>query len=155
MGPGVARRRALESIRPHRATPRERGGWHARCCSSWQPRFLLRSIDPLAVRMIPFSNPVTVPSHPAQLLMAEPRQLFREIDGVKLHWIEYGEASDRPPVVLLHGLNDSHLTWRQIAPVLSRSRRVLVLDLPGHGLSGRPDASYELSWYAQTIARWI
>jgi pimeloyl-ACP methyl ester carboxylesterase len=105
--------------------------------------------------MIPSSTPLTVPSLSLQPPMAEPRQLFSEIDGVKLHWIEWGESGGHPPVVLLHGLNDSHLTWRQIAPVLSRNRRVLVLDLPGHGLSGRPDASYELSWYAQIIARWI
>jgi len=58
-------------------------------------------------------------------------------------------------VVLLHGLNDSHLTWHQIAPALSRDRRVLALDLPGHGRSDRPDASYELAWYAQIVAQWI
>jgi len=77
------------------------------------------------------------------------------VDGVKLHWVEYGRPSPLPPVVLLHGLNDSHLTWRQIAPELARDRRVLVLDLPGHGLSDRPDAGYELAWYARLVAGWI
>jgi pimeloyl-ACP methyl ester carboxylesterase len=28
-------------------------------------------------------------------------------------------------------------------------------DLPGHGHSGRPDASYELAWYSRIIARWL
>lgn len=28
-------------------------------------------------------------------------------------------------------------------------------DLPGHGLSGRPDASYTLRWYAHIMARWF
>jgi pimeloyl-ACP methyl ester carboxylesterase len=28
-------------------------------------------------------------------------------------------------------------------------------DLPGHGLSERPDASYELVWYARIVARWL
>ena len=77
------------------------------------------------------------------------------VDGVRLHWVEYGHQGTRPPVVLLHGLNDSHLTWRQIAPDLARDRRVLVLDLPGHGLSDRPDASYELAWYARIVAGWM
>jgi pimeloyl-ACP methyl ester carboxylesterase len=58
-------------------------------------------------------------------------------------------------VVLLHGLNDSHLTWHRIAPALARDRRVLALDLPGHGVSDRPDASYELAWYAQIVGHWI
>jgi pimeloyl-ACP methyl ester carboxylesterase len=58
-------------------------------------------------------------------------------------------------VVLLHGLNDSHGTWRQIAADLALDRRVLALDLPGHGLSDRPDAGYELAWYGRIVARWI
>ncbi len=30
-----------------------------------------------------------------------------------------------------------------------------MLDLPGHGLSGRPDASYGLDWQARVVARWL
>jgi pimeloyl-ACP methyl ester carboxylesterase len=36
-----------------------------------------------------------------------------------------------------------------------RDRRVLIPDLPGHGLSGHPDASYDLDWYARVTARWL
>jgi pimeloyl-ACP methyl ester carboxylesterase len=77
------------------------------------------------------------------------------VDGVNLHWVEYGRGSLLPPVVLLHGLNDSHLTWEQVAPELARDRRVLVLDLPGHGLSDRPDAGYELEWYSRLVVSWM
>ena len=91
----------------------------------------------------------------ATLPAQEPRSFVRVVDGVKLHWVEYGRAGLRPPAVLLHGLSDSHLTWRQIAPELARDRRVLVLDLPGHGLSDRPDAGYELAWYARLVASWM
>jgi len=87
--------------------------------------------------------------------LAAPRSFVRAIGGVKLHWVEYGYPGLRPPVVFLHGLNDSHLTWRQIAPELAGDRRVLVLDLPGHGLSDRPDASYELAWYSRLVANWM
>jgi pimeloyl-ACP methyl ester carboxylesterase len=72
-----------------------------------------------------------------------------------LHWVEFGQRGDKTPVVLLHGLNDSHATWRRVAPALARDRLVLALDLPGHGFSGRPDASYELSWYARVVGRWL
>src|SRR5689334_2508018 len=67
-------------------------------------------------------------------------------------WTELGSG---PPVVLLHGLGDSHRTWRRVAPRLAREYRVLMPDLPGHGLSGRPDAPYTLGWYAETIAAWL
>src|SRR5437899_535665 len=56
--------------------------------------------------------------------------------------------------LLLHGLNDSHRTWREIWPRLP-GRRVLMLDLPGHGMSSRPDAPYTLDWNATQVARFI
>ena len=88
-------------------------------------------------------------------LWIDARHRFGVFGGVRLHWLELGEGSARFPVVLLHGLNDAHFTWRRIAPELARDRLVLLLDLPGHGLSERPDASYELAWYAGVVAQWI
>jgi pimeloyl-ACP methyl ester carboxylesterase len=80
---------------------------------------------------------------------------FSDVEGVRLHWVELGETAGKPPLVLLHGLNDCYLTWKNLAPALACDRLVLVPDLPGHGLSGRPDSSYELGWYARVMARWL
>ncbi len=77
---------------------------------------------------------------------------MRSVSGVDLHWAEMG---DGPPLVLLHGLTDSHRTWFRVAPELARTHRVLMPDLAGHGLSSRPDASYELSWHAKIVADWL
>lgn len=79
--------------------------------------------------------------------------LYRTVaDGITIAWTEIGKG---PPLVLLHGLADSHRTWRLVAPILAKRFRVLMVDLPGHGFSDRPDASYTLSWYADTIASWM
>jgi pimeloyl-ACP methyl ester carboxylesterase len=72
-----------------------------------------------------------------------------------LHWVEFGKSSGKPPLVLLHGLNDCYLSWSRLAPALAQDRCVLVPDLPGHGLSERPDATYALRWYARVMARWL
>ncbi len=78
------------------------------------------------------------------------------VAGIELHWVEEGSASAAaPPLVLLHGLNDSHRTWRRVAPELARTRRVVMLDLPGHGLSARPDAPYGVEWYGSVLAAWL
>ncbi len=77
------------------------------------------------------------------------------VDGVRLHWAECGAADDTVPLVLLHGINDSHLTWKHLAPLLAAGRRVLMPDLPGCGLSERPDAGYQLAWQAQLIGSWL
>ena len=77
---------------------------------------------------------------------------FLRVEGCGVHWDEVGEG---PPLVLLHGLCDSHRTWLKVAPPLARSRRVLMLDLAGHGLSERPDATYALDWHARVVGAWL
>ena len=75
-----------------------------------------------------------------------------QVAGIDLHWSEMGSG---PPLLLLHGLCDSHRTWFPVAPALARKRRVLMLDLAGHGESSRPDASYTLDWHANIVGRWL
>lgn len=83
------------------------------------------------------------------------RHAYANVDGTRIHWAEMGDARDTVPIVLLHGINDSHLTWRRIAPLLASRRRMLMLDFPGCGLSERPDASYTLQWHAHIVASWM
>ncbi|HEY6559552.1 MAG TPA: alpha/beta fold hydrolase, partial [Polyangiaceae bacterium] len=83
------------------------------------------------------------------------RDHFVEVEGVRIHWAELGGAPDAIPIVLLHGLNNSCLSWSHVAPLLAVDRRVLMPDLPGHGQSARPNVGYELGWYAHIIARWL
>lgn len=55
----------------------------------------------------------------------------------------YGTDNDRPPFVLLHGLTYDRRQWRPLLEELRRidpARRVLTLDLPGHGESPRLDS---------------
>src|SRR4030095_2524098 len=77
------------------------------------------------------------------------------IASVMLHWVELAPSNETPALVLLHRMNDSYVTGKHVAPALARDRRVLMPDLPGHGLSDRPDASYELAWHARIIVRWL
>src|SRR5687768_7980948 len=59
-------------------------------------------------------------------------------DGVKLAVQESGNP-DGAPVVFIHGLLGSHLSWNaQLqSPELQRYR-MIAYDLRGHGLSGKP-----------------
>jgi pimeloyl-ACP methyl ester carboxylesterase len=60
---------------------------------------------------------------------------------------DYGHADDRAPLVLLHGMTFDRTIWRPLVAELHRidpGRRVLAIDLPGHGQS--PEQSrYDLS----------
>jgi pimeloyl-ACP methyl ester carboxylesterase len=97
----------------------------------------------------------TLPLAARELRSTSWHHRFAVVEGVRLHWAELGASTGRPPLVLLHGLKDCYRTWRQTAPRLARDRRVLMPDLPGHGLSAHPDASYELDWYARIMAHWL
>jgi pimeloyl-ACP methyl ester carboxylesterase len=83
------------------------------------------------------------------------RSRFAVVHDTRLHWAEMGLAADSVPLVMLHGLNDWHLTWRRVAPALATKRRLLMPDLAGHGWSERPNASYELAWHSRLIAKWF
>lgn len=72
--------------------------------------------------------------------------------GTTLAWGELGRGT---PVILLHGLLDTHRTWRRLAPLLATRYRVIMPDLGGHGESGRPDAPYTLAWHARLISGWM
>jgi pimeloyl-ACP methyl ester carboxylesterase len=74
------------------------------------------------------------------------------VNDTTIAWSEIGHG---PPLVLLHGLADSHRSWRRIVLVLAKRFHVYLVDLPGHGLSARPEAPYTLRWYAETIAGWM
>jgi len=95
------------------------------------------------------------PRTPLDSRAIEVRHSFTNVAGVKIHWAEAGTATFATPVVLLHGLQDCHLTWRRMVSLLGRERRVLMPDLPGHGLSERPDVAYDLPWYARMTAAWL
>ena len=70
--------------------------------------------------------------------------------GMKVRYLEAGEG---PPVLLLHGLGTSMVTWYcNFDPLVSRGYRVLALDLPGHGDSDKPkDLVYDPDGAADLI----
>jgi pyruvate dehydrogenase E2 component (dihydrolipoamide acetyltransferase) len=55
-----------------------------------------------------------------------------EVAGRRLRYLELGEG-DGLPVLLVHGFGADLNTWMFTQPVLAEGRRVIALDLPGHG----------------------
>ena len=65
---------------------------------------------------------------------AKPREL--EAAGLRLRYLELGEGGS-VPVLLLHGFGADLNTWMFTQPALGDERRVIALDLPGHGGSAK------------------
>jgi pimeloyl-ACP methyl ester carboxylesterase len=78
-----------------------------------------------------------------------------EIDGLELHYLEWGNP-DAQPLVLLHGGGQSAHTWDPCCLILARRYRCLALDQRGHGDSGwSPAGAYSIQDHARDIARFV
>src|SRR6185436_19517486 len=64
---------------------------------------------------------------------------FAEIDGVRVHYQEKGTGT---PLILLHGFTSSTYSWKDVLDPLSKTFRVIAIDLKGFGFSGKPDGDY-------------
>jgi pimeloyl-ACP methyl ester carboxylesterase len=65
----------------------------------------------------------------------------RRLAGISTHYYRHaGRPGGDPlmPLVLIHGIADSALTWSMALGDLARVGPVFAVDLPGFGLSGRP-----------------
>lgn len=72
------------------------------------------------------------------------------VNGLK---IAYREMGSGPPVLLLHGWPASAHLWRNIAPRLARTRRVIAPDLPGFGASDKPlNVEYSFRFFESILS---
>lgn len=77
-----------------------------------------------------------------------------ELAGISTAVLEGGEG---PPVILLHGPGETSLWWMRVIPILGKTNRVIVPDLPGHGesrVSSKDlDTDLVFSWLSELIER--
>ena len=73
----------------------------------------------------------------AKAAVAAPEPTFVEVGGLRLRYLEAGEAPG-VPVVFVHGYGGDHLSWMFNQAELAGGYRTLALDLPGHGASTEP-----------------
>jgi len=72
-------------------------------------------------------------------------------DGGRIHYRDEGNPSG-VPVVLIHGSNASLHTWSAWVDELGDTYRIVSLDLPGHGLTGKtPAHDYSSRTFVNTV----
>ena len=74
---------------------------------------------------------------------------YAKLDGARIHYQSYGKG--REALVLVHGWGCNLGHWRDQIPDLSKRNRVIALDLPGHGLSDKPQTTYSMDLFANAI----
>ncbi len=73
-----------------------------------------------------------------------------EIEGRGVNYVDVGEGEGRP-VVFVHGLSGQWQNWLENIPAASRDRRVVALDLPGHGRSEMPRERITIPRYGRCV----
>jgi pimeloyl-ACP methyl ester carboxylesterase len=105
----------------------------------------------LLAAMLPLTVAAQAPLTPASLDSFDARKTMVTLaNGQLLAYMDIGPR-DAPPVVLIHGYTDSARDWAPVAPVLASRFRLIMVDLRGHGASGKPDCCYTRFDFAYDI----
>jgi haloacetate dehalogenase len=70
--------------------------------------------------------------------------------GAVIHGVVGGSG---PPILLLHGAPQTHVTWRLVAPELAKTHTVIAPDLRGYGDSSKPaDGESHVNYSKRSMA---
>jgi pimeloyl-ACP methyl ester carboxylesterase len=74
-----------------------------------------------------------------------------DIGGVPVNYADVGEQGDARPIVFVHGLSGQWQNWLENMPRFAQDRRVVALDLPGHGLTPMPEEKITIGYYGRVV----
>ncbi len=65
---------------------------------------------------------------------------YADVNGLHLYWERYGDSTDHPPIVLLHGgMLTIELSFAALIPTLARTHTVIGVEQQGHGRTANTD----------------
>lgn len=73
-----------------------------------------------------------------------------EFNNCKINYVLYGEG-EKDTIVLLHGWGQNIDMMKPIGDPLSNNHKILIIDLPGFGLSSEPTYPWSLNDYVEAI----
>lgn len=82
-----------------------------------------------------------------------PVQYVELSDGIRLAYVDEGKGTET--ILMIHGLGSYLPAWKKNISELSKSYRVIAVDLPGYGKSSKAPHSGLMTFYAGVIAEMI
>jgi pimeloyl-ACP methyl ester carboxylesterase len=74
---------------------------------------------------------------------------YAKLDGSRVHYKSYGQGHEA--LVFVHGWTCDIGFWRLQVPAFQSKSRVILIDLPGHGASDKPQVTYSMDLFARAI----
>src|ERR1700720_4189646 len=111
---------------------------------------LLLALGPVAAESAFFSAPLlAAPAEPqgagGDFFAGFKREQIKTT-GATINVVHGGKGS---PVLLMHGIPETHLLWRKVAPVLSQNFTLVITDLRGYGDSSKPPGGADHFGYSK------
>jgi pimeloyl-ACP methyl ester carboxylesterase len=101
----------------------------------------------LDVSVVPPPEVAAVPDQFVVVVDEADRIAFHDWGGPP----ERGLPGSRPPILMIHGLSGTAAVWAPVARRLGSIRRVVAMDLRGHGLSDAPTHGYDPDTLAEDV----
>ncbi|MBE6152238.1 MAG: alpha/beta hydrolase [Firmicutes bacterium] len=79
--------------------------------------------------------------------------MLKKIKNIDINYIDYGEGNDA--IVLLHGWGQNIEMMKPVGDRLSKQHRIIIIDLPGFGLSEEPKDILTIYDYVECIKELI
>jgi pimeloyl-ACP methyl ester carboxylesterase len=74
---------------------------------------------------------------------------YAPVNGIKVYYEVYGEGK---PIILLHGaFYTINLNWGQLIPELSKTRKVVAIEMQGHGHTAYSDRKLDIKTLASDV----
>lgn len=77
--------------------------------------------------------------------------MIRIINGVSVNYLDYGQGEEA--LVLLHGWGQNVEMMKPIGDRFKKNNRIIIIDLPGFGLSDEPKNIWTLNDYVECIKK--
>ena len=81
--------------------------------------------------------------------LAAAQEKYAKLDTTKIHYLSEGKGKNA--IVLVHGWAGNLGLWRDQIAEFSKLGRVIAVDLPGHGMSDKPEVKYDMDLFATAI----
>lgn len=79
----------------------------------------------------------------------KPTTGYAPVNGIKVYYEVYGQGK---PIVLLHGaFYTIEMNWAQLIPELSKTRKVIAIEMQGHGHSPYSDRKLDMATLASDV----
>ena len=75
--------------------------------------------------------------------------MIKTIDNVAVNYIDYGEG--KQTMVLLHGWGQNIEMMKPIGDRFKKNNRIIIVDLPGFGMSEEPNYVWDLNDYVECV----